>query len=355
MSYPFSSDKTMVRNRWYIACYSDEITREPMERTILSKPVVFYRTESGDPVAMYGICPHRYFPLAQGKLIGDAIMCGYHGFTFDKGGDCIDIPSQGTGAKFCQPTYAMEERGNLCWIWMGDQDKCDTALIPPYEDFGMGQEGWYDSSYNYFNIKGRTQLLIDNLLDLTHLPYVHHHVPGGESLAKTKNRDEERDGIFFFTRDTVAPWNPFFELVYGKDGNYEGLAQIENETAFYGPELIRTGIGRFHTIGEDGEVPPAIGRLHIMHGMTPETETSCHYFGFAVRNFRVGDKALDNFWLGSDNKIRGQDKVAIEAVEERLDASVELQRELLVRADAGAIKVRKRVQAMLDAEADMSA
>jgi len=120
----------MVRNRWYIAAFGDEITREPMERTILGKPVVFYRTEAGAPVAMYGICPHRYFPLAQGRLEGDAIVCGYHGFKFDFGGKCVEIPSQGTGAGFCQPSYRIEERGSLCWIWMGDPEVCDTALIP---------------------------------------------------------------------------------------------------------------------------------------------------------------------------------------------------------------------------------
>lgn len=350
MAYPFSTENTMVRNRWYMAGTSDEITREPMERTILGKPVVFYRTESGDPVAMYGICPHRYFPLAQGKLIGDAIMCGYHGFTFDKGGDCIDIPSQGTGAKFCQPTYKVEERGPICWIWMGDEDKCDTALIPPYEDFGMGQDGWYDSSYNYLHINGRTQLLIDNLLDLTHLPYVHHHIAGGESMAKTENRDDERNGIYYFNRDTYVPWNPFHQMVHGEDAKFEGIAMFDNETAFYGPELIRTGLG-FHRSTDGDESVPKLGTIHIMHAMTPETETSCHYFGFAVRDFRIGDKGMDNFWLASDTKIREQDKVAIEAVENRLDESAELQQELLVRSDKGALKVRKRVQAMLDAEA----
>ena len=349
MAYPFSTEQTMVRNRWYVAATSDEISREPMERTILGKVVAMYRKENGDPVAMYGICPHRYFPLAQGKVKGDALVCGYHGFTFDHTGDCIDIPSQGTGAKFCQPTYTMEERGNLCWIWMGDPELCDTSLIPPYEDFGLNQEGWYDSSYNYFHIEGRYQLLIDNLLDLTHLPYVHHHVPGGESLAKTKNRDQERNGIYYFNRDTHVAWNPFHQMVYGEDVKFEGVALFDNETAFYGPELIRTGLGFFRSIDGNEDVPK-LGTIHIMHAITPETDNSCHYFGFAVRDFRVGDKGLDNFWVSSDSKIREQDKVAIEAVESRLDASVELQRELLVRSDAGAIKVRKRVQTMLDAE-----
>lgn len=350
MNYPFSNNRTIVRNRWYVAGTSDEITREPMERTILGKPIVFYRTESGDPVAMYGICPHRYFPLAQGKLVGDAIMCGYHGFTFDKGGDCINVPSQGTAAKFCQPTYKVKERGALCWIWMGDDDKCDDSLLPPYEDFGMGRNGWYDSSYNYLHINARPQLLIDNLLDLTHLPYVHHHVPGGEALAKTDNRDDERNGVYYFNRDTYVPWNPFHRMVYGDDAQYEGIAMFDNETAFYGPELIRTGLG-FHKSIDGNENVPKLGTIHIMHAITPETEKTCHYFGFAVRDFRIGDKELDDFWVASDTKIRNQDKAAIEAIESRVDESAQIQKELLARSDRGAVKVRKRIQAMLDEEA----
>jgi vanillate O-demethylase monooxygenase subunit len=353
--YPFKSDETMVRNRWYIAGYGDEISREPMERTILGKPVVFYRTEAGTAIAMYGICPHRYFPLADSTLDGDAIACGYHGFKFDADGTCVDVPSQDNAIKFCQPTYRVEERGPLCWIWMGDEDKCDPALIPPYEDFGLDQEGWHTGLFNYFRLEGRSQLLIDNLMDLTHLPYVHHHIPGGEHLAKTENRIDEDGDFFMLYRDSKVPFTPFHDLIYGPEASYEGLGQVENQTAWYGPELIRTGLGEFVDINGDPNVPAGLGLFYIMHGITPETETSTHYFGWHSRNFRLGDAKLDQIWLESDNVIRGQDKVAIDAVESRLESSVELQRELLVRADNPAVKIRRKVQAMLDAEADQPA
>jgi len=352
--YPFTTETTMVRNRWYIAGYSDEITREPMERTILGEAVVFYRTEAGDAVAMYGICPHRYFPLAQGQLKGDAIACGYHGFTFDKDGTCIDVPSQDEASNFCQPTYTIVERHKLCWIWMGDDDVRDESLIPACEeDFGQGQEGFHDSSYNYFHIEGRSQLLIDNLMDLTHLPYVHSHLPGGEQLAKTENRLDDSGDILMLYRDTGAPHNPFFTAIYGPDSAYEGFASMENQTAFYGPELIRTGIGKFLAVnGDPDAVPDAIGNFYILHGITPETEHTTHYFGWAVRDFRLGDPELDNMWLESDNHVRGQDAVAIKAVEERLDISAKRQKELLVKSDAPAVRVRRNVQAMLDEEAN---
>lgn len=353
--YPFKSDRTMVRNRWYIAAFSREVSREPFERTILGKPVVFYRTEAGAPVAMYGLCPHRYYPLALGKLKGDAIVCGYHGFTFDADGKCIEIPSQGTGAGFCQPTYRLEERGPLCWIWMGDADKCDPSLLPPYDDFGLEQPGWRCSSFNYFRMAGRYQLLVDNLMDLTHLPYVHYHIPGGDAMKRNPMREVDTEHSYQLIRTGKVPWTPFHDLMWGPENRYEGLADFESHTAFYGPELIRTGMPIFTAVDGKEAVPPELGILHIMHGITPEGETSTHYFGFSTRNYRLEDEALDEFQLQSDCKIRQQDVDAIEAVEPRLDVAASAQRELLARSDAPAIKVRKKIQTMLDVEAGLDA
>ena len=345
--HPFTTATGMVRNRWYIAAFAREISRDPIERTILGKPVALYRREDGPPVAMYGLCPHRYYPLAQGKVRGDALVCGYHGFVFDADGKCIEVPSQGTGAGFCQPTYPIVEQGPLCWIWMGDADKCDPALIPPYDDFGLGQPGWRYSSENYFHLKGRAQLLIDNLMDLTHLPYVHHHIGGGEAMANPKIREEDSPASYRVVRMGKLPWTAFNALVWLEENAYEGLADFDQLTDFYGPEFIRTGFPIYTRVPGHDDVPPALGTLHIMHGITPETETSCHYFGFSTRNFRLDDKRLDHFQYESDCKIRQQDVDAIEAVEARLEEAAQRQRELLVKADGPAVKVRRLIQQML--------
>lgn len=349
--YPFSTATGMVRNRWYIAGFSHEITREPMERTILGKPVALYRRQDGSPVAMYGLCPHRYFPLAQGRVRGDALVCGYHGFVFDADGKCIKVPSQGTGTGFCQPTYPIVEKGPLCWIWPGDPDKCDPALIPPYEDFELGTPGWRYSSENYFHLRGRAQLLVDNLMDLTHLPYVHHHIGGGEAMANPRMREEERPASYRVVRMGKLPWTHFNALVWLAENAYEGLADFDQLTDFYGPELIRTGFPIYTRVPGHETVPAALGTLHILHGITPETETSCHYFGFSTRNFRVDDETLDEFQRQSDIMIRQQDVDAIEAVEQRLESAAAVQRELLVKSDGPAVKVRRRIEAMLSAEA----
>lgn len=349
--YPFTTGTGIVRNRWYIAAFAREITREPMERTLLGKPVALYRKEDGSPVAMYGLCPHRYFPLAKGSVRGDALVCGYHGFVFAADGKCIEVPSQGTGTGFCQPTYPVVERGPLCWIWMGDKDKADPGLIPPYQECGLGADDWRYSSENYFHLKGRAQLLIDNLMDLTHLPYVHHHIGGGEAMANPKMTEEERGTSYRVSRTGKVPFSDFHAMVFGPEARFEGLSDFLSLTDFYGPEFIRTSLPITLALDGRDEVPPELGSLYILHGITPETETSTHYFGFATRNFRLDSPELDEFQYRSDCMIRQQDVEAIEAVEMRLEEAAARQRELLVKSDAPAVKVRRRVQAMLDAEA----
>lgn len=349
--YPFNGDAPFVRNRWYIGAFSHEITRAPMERTLLGLPVVFYRTEAGDVAAMYGLCPHRYYPLALGKLEGDALVCGYHGFTFRADGKCIRIPSQESGAGFSQPAYQTVEKEGLCWIWMGDPALADPALIPPYEDFGLGQPGWHASCFTIKALPGRFQLLVDNLMDLTHLPYIHNQIGGGGVFKKTALIAEERNSSYRLRRPTPTPWNGFFDFLYGPQHSFDGLCEMESVTDFYGPELIKTTGPVITSVEGHDAVPDALGQLYFMHGITPETATTTHYWGFMTRNFRTEDAALDAQLLAMDGDVRQQDIDAIGAVEARLDRAAETQRELLAKSDAPAIHVRRLIQSMLDAEA----
>lgn len=348
--YPFKVGDSLVRNRWYIAAFSSEIGREPVERTILDKPVVMYRTEAGTPTVMYGLCPHRYYPLARGRLDGDAIVCGYHGFTFAADGKCVLIPSQDTGAGFSQPTYPIIERNPLCWIWMGDADKCDPDLIPPYDDFGLDQPGWRHSSESLLHIKGRSQLLVDNLMDLTHLAYIH-HIPGGDAFKKTPLLAEERNRSYRLSRPLKSGWTGFFDLLYGPEYRFEAECDMAAVTDFYGPELIRTSGPIITAVDGMDEVPAALGEVYFIHGITPETATTTHYWGLITRSHRLDDHALDAVLTSMDVAVRQEDVEAIEAVEARVDGAAAVQRELLSKSDAPAIRVRQRIQAMLDAEA----
>ncbi|HWI85857.1 MAG TPA: aromatic ring-hydroxylating dioxygenase subunit alpha [Sphingomonas sp.] len=348
--YPFGTEQGYPRNRWYIAAFSDEISTKPIERTLLGVPVALYRTEEGRVVAMYGLCPHRYYPLARGVVEGDALVCGYHGFTFASSGKCIRIPAQGAGAGFTQPTYPLVERGFLTWIWMGNADLADESLIPPYVDYGLDQPGWATSGRDYFELKARSQLLIDNLMDLTHLPHVHHHIPGGDVFLKSRQTLQERSEALRLRQEMKGPWTPFYSFLWGEDDRFKGEEDTYSVTDFYGPELIRTSGPLFSSLHGKPELPPTIGEVYFLHGVTPRTATTTHYFCFQTRNFRIDDTSFGEALGHVDKVIREQDVETIEAVEQWVECGAAAQRELLARTDRAGMAVRERIKAMILAE-----
>jgi len=348
--YPLNTDQPYPENRWYIAAFSHEISDQPLQRLLLDTPVALYRTGEGRAVAMYGLCPHRYYPLGLGKVDGDALICPYHGFTFASSGECIRIPAQSSGAKFVQPTYPLEERGYLTWIWMGDPELADTALIPPYEDFGLDQPGWATSGHDYFELQGRYQLLVDNLMDLTHLPHVHHHIPGGDVFLNAKNSTEERERSFRLNQNLNSEWTPFHSFLWGEEKRIEGEIPFLAITDFYGPELVRTSGPLLRENSGVKNIPAGIGETYFLHGITPQTANSTHYFCFQTRNYRVDDEAFGRELGELDKVIRQQDCDAINNLEPWADRGSMAQRELVARADRPSRVVRDKVRAMIAAE-----
>jgi phenylpropionate dioxygenase-like ring-hydroxylating dioxygenase large terminal subunit len=80
-----------VLNLWHMAGWEDEVKGDGfLARTLLDTPMLFFRKEAGDGyVALVDRCPHRFAPLSKGKREGNAVVCGYHGLTFDEAGQCV--------------------------------------------------------------------------------------------------------------------------------------------------------------------------------------------------------------------------------------------------------------------------
>ncbi|MCB9954856.1 MAG: Rieske 2Fe-2S domain-containing protein [Caulobacterales bacterium] len=349
--YPFPADYCFPHNRWYIAAFSSELSDKPIQRTILETPVAIYRNSSGRAIAMYGICPHRYFPLGLGKIDGDALVCPYHGFAFGDDGKCVRIPSQQTGAGYYQPTYPLVERGTLIWIWMGNPEKADENQIPDYRKFGLDQPGWAVSGHDYIQLKARPQLLVDNVFDLTHLPHVHNQVAGGDSLLNSDQEIEELSDLVRLTQVMRMPWNPYFSMLWGEESRFEEIRNVYAVSEFFGPELVSIS-GPIARPIENRNMPPegGIGEVYFIHGITPETKTTTHYFSIQTRNFRVGDDEFGNYLGASDLVIRNQDKTVLDELEKWVDYGSSRQNELAVKTDRMSLKVRGVIQRLIDAE-----
>jgi phenylpropionate dioxygenase-like ring-hydroxylating dioxygenase large terminal subunit len=306
------SEQIFLMNCWYVAAWDHElIDGNKLARTILEKPVVIYRGESGRYVALDDRCCHRGAPLSMGRIEGDCIRCMYHGMKFDENGSCVQIPGQDRIPKTMKVRcYPVEERNHLVWIWMGDPALADPDLIVDYEP--LGDPAWRGlPAYLHYN--ANWLLIVDNLSDFAHLAFVHTNTLGGseEYAYETKAIEIERlDNGFRVERwhkNSDAP--PYHQRVIpDKD------AKVDRRNI---AKMLIPGIFLMETM-----FSPAGSNDHSLEGtrqyrnsqyMTPETRRTTHFFWNYLHNSDIDDP---NIALSlRDSLFEGfyEDKAIIEA------------------------------------------
>ena len=171
-------------NAWYAAAWDHEVGRNLLAKTIAGRPIVFYRTTEGRPVALADACWHRLAPLSMGKLRGaDEIQCGYHGICYDADGRATFMPAQETiNPSATVHSYPVVERHRYVWVWPGDPALADPDLVP---DLYWNDHPEWAGDGKTIHVNCSYQLIVDNLMDLTHEQFVHGSSIGHDSLSES--------------------------------------------------------------------------------------------------------------------------------------------------------------------------
>lgn len=329
-----------VKNAWYVIAWSEEITREPLARTILEEEVVLYRTEAGAAVALADRCAHRAYPLSEGRLCGDSIRCGYHGFEFGPDGVCTRVPAQDSiPQRALVRSYPVAEQHRWVWVWMGDPALAEQTPVP--DTHWMTDPEW-DRVTHTKHFQCSADLIHDNLLDLTHESFLHADSIGDEAVY-TNGVTVEVDGRSV----SVDRWMPdchpsaLFEKA-------TGLQRVDrwHTTEFVMPSVhvIHAGVVEPGGRREDGH------RLEVLNAITPINAKETYYFYGFCRNFSVGDEDLNSLLTTSLDKVLIEDLDALELQQRRLDSRPDGQPDVLIAQDAGVAKARRLMKQMIAAE-----
>jgi vanillate O-demethylase monooxygenase subunit len=345
--YPFDDGPGFVTRAWYVAAWSGEVTEVPIARTVLGQSIVLYRAADGAAVALANRCPHRGLPLAMGRVVGNDIECGYHGFTFSSDGGCCRIPSQELVPRgFGVHSYPVAERWQWIWIWMGDPAASDDTLLPDVTELGLAGPPWLAVPGGDFSVRARYQLFNENLLDLTHLAYLHPETIGTADILKTTPRIEVDGRVVRVSRDTLEEQaSPFYARRLGIP---VGRIDRRHVTSFVAPSfhIIHVTAAEAGTLGTSA--PHIYGEHKILHAITPETPQTLHDFWAITRTYNTADETTTFLRNGINDVIR-QDIVALEATESLIDDSHPIV-DLSCRADEAALKRRRVVQELLRME-----
>lgn len=278
-----------VRNCWYVAGWSKEVQPDGFfSRTVINVPLVLWRDAQGKVIALEDRCCHRGAKLSMGQREqgGDCVRCMYHGLVFDRTGVCISAPAQSRLPSQARVrSFPVVESHCWIWIWMGDPDKADPALIADTQWIDHPQwrceQGYlhYDVSY---------LLIADNLLDFSHLPFLHPTTLGGSTdyaavLPKVE-RGERGVRLTKWVNNTNAP---------AYSAKYAGYAQDAKVDRWMHYDFLVPGV----LLMDSGMVPAGSGGENIprenaiafrgCQALTPETDTSTHYFFAHAHNFLI--------------------------------------------------------------------
>lgn len=328
-----------LMNRWYAAAHTGELTQEPLARTICNEHVVMYRTEAGAPVALEDRCPHRYAPLSTGRCRGETIACGYHGVTFAPSGQCVHIPGQqNIPPRMAVRSYPIADRWGWSWIWMGDPVRADVDTIPAYP--WLDSPDW-QSFRRHYHIKAHWELCADNLLDLSHTPFIHQKTVGVPEMAELPFKTWV-DGETVYqqrTMEQVTP-SPFVAEWGNFTGKIDRVATVE---------WVPAGNMAAALVYED---PTNSITLRLTNPLTPETERTTHVWFAWSRDFgpteedhpdAIRFKEQSFAVMAEDVEIMGIQQAAI-------DRGGPMRNPVPINADATLVEARKMVQKLLREE-----
>lgn len=338
------------RGFWYVAAFDWEVRRQELfRRTICGLPIVFWRKEDGMPAALEDRCCHRHMPLSEGRLRGDLVECSYHGLTYDCTGACVRVPSQAkipTAAKI--RSFPVAERHRWIWVWTGDPALADPALI---EDFHwLDAPGWR-SKGERLDLPGNYLLLVDNLLDLTHLQFVHPTTLGTEAISGAPIKVEREGNLVRVTRWILDSPPPMF---FQKAGGFAADERIDRWQIieFTPPGFVRLDVGgaRAGTGAPHGDRSQGF-TMRNLNAITPETETTTHYFWGQAHDFRTDDPTVTELLFRQIHTAFLEDLGIILAQQSNLSAYGErLPPQVDFGQDAGGLQARRIVDAILAAE-----
>lgn len=301
--------RDVLRDYWHPVVRLADLRDRPVPFTLLDERIVLFR--AGDAaVALEDLCIHRGSPLSLGWLDGETIVCGYHGWAYGPDGGCIRIPSLPDGRsiprKARTTAYRTEVRYGLVWVCLGEP----RQPIPGYA-------AWDDPSqakvlYEPFHWKANAARIVENVLDFTHLPWVHNGLLGSRE----------------------QPQYPEVNPVVSAEGLTYQLDDPTNDTTRYyrlsAPFTVELTVRSHHATGHN---------YSMLFTCAPISSRETIQWFFTARDWSIDKPDLE--WAEFDAVVMRQDQQIVETQRPE-ELPLDLTAELHLRGtDAGALEYRR--------------
>ena len=335
------------RNCWYVAAMDFEVQDGLLPRTLLDEPVLLFRRQDGSAAAIENRCSHRRVSLHLGKKVGDHVQCGYHGLQFDGNGACVHIPNQDRiPPKACVRAYPLIERDGFLWIWMGDAALARPELVPDYSDTCSSGRfvGRRDAA---LPVRAPWTYNIENVLDLSHVTYVHEHTVGTKEVALTRPVTRvEAEFVEIHREWDRTSAQPVFRRLFGWD------EVSRSQTIRFWPG----GNVQLNIVSQPvGNTDPAqVRTIRVVGPCTPETAGSHLKFSTMYRDFAMDDPSITDRIADEFRRTVNEDKVLMEDQWRNAEADGPAASMIDIAVDRGPLAARRMLERMVQAEREAS-
>ena len=313
---PTFIDDPVLVNDWHVVGLSEELAEGKVTSArLLGENLVLWRLD-GKVSIWRDLCLHRGSKLSLGKVEDRKLVCAYHGWSYDSEGKCVGIPAhpgQPPPKRAIAQAYNSKEQYGYIWACLGDPSKNAVPNFPEWNDHAFRKI--YCGPY-HSNASGPR--LVENFLDVAHLPFVHEGLLGDREHAEINDYNVVTDpnGI---TASGIKIWQP------DPDGRGVGAPVTYTYkvfrplTAYFTKEASKQGFAIFMSI-------------------TPVAQSESLMWMIIAMNY--AHDTQDNQIRSFEDKVVGQDMRVVESQRPEL-LPVDLQAELHLRSDRTAIAYRK--------------
>lgn len=326
-----STKQKVLRRFWYATMPLDKLADGPKPFTLLGEKIVLFADENGKPAALADRCCHRTARLSKGWCREGHIVCGYHGWEYDRTGKLVNVPQ----FPFEQPipearatSFHCEERYGYVWVALDDPLKSIPDL-PEERDPGYRRIHQFDDRWNTAALR-----MMENSFDNAHFSFVHRGTFGQADQPKPEGYEiiETDDG--FRAESTVTIKNP--PVAFRVTGTREPITKRHMRNAWYLPFCRRLDI----------EYPSGLRHI-IFNSATPIDDGSIQLVQILFRNDREEDCSTQEL-IDWDAVIIAEDRDILESTDP--DAIVDMTRkvEMHMPSDRPGMIMRRRLHALLE-------
>jgi phenylpropionate dioxygenase-like ring-hydroxylating dioxygenase large terminal subunit len=317
------------RHFWHATMPVAKLADGPKPFRLMGEDIVLFLDRDGQPAALEDRCCHRTAKLSVGWCKGGNLVCGYHGWEYDRDGHVVAIPQLPgeTVPRYQTPSYHAVERHGYVWVAL-EEPIAPIFDIPEANDPGFRRIDQFDEKWMTSPLR-----LMENSFDPAHFSFVHRGTFGNAAQPQP-SLFEITETDFGFMAETIADVAnpPQAHRISGETGPTT-FRHMRN--AWYLPFCRRLDI----------EYPS--GRRHIIFTCaTPIDDGSLQLLQFLYRNDTEADCSAREL-IDWDSQVIAEDRAILEAGDYDVPIDVSRRVEAHMPADRPGIIMRKRILELL--------